>query len=95
MMAIIAMQPKMIVLDEPFTGLDIPTKAQLTRYLTRYQGGLVHISHDPSDLRQYDLLIWLEDGRLKAIGAAEDVLSRYETEMSKLGGLDDISYLAH
>lgn len=95
MMAIIAMQPKLIVLDEPFTGLDIPTKKQLTRYLTRYQGGLVHISHDPSDLREYNELIWLEDGRLKTTGAAKDVLSEYEAEMSKLGGLDDISNLAN
>lgn len=32
MMAILAMEPRLIILDEPFTGLDIPTKMQLTRY---------------------------------------------------------------
>jgi biotin transport system ATP-binding protein len=95
MMSIIAMKPRLIVLDEPFTGLDIPTKAQLIRYLTRYEGGLVHITHDPSDLFGYDQIVWLEDGTLKLLGDAKSTLGSYTSEMAKLGDLDDISDLSH
>ncbi|PTX75768.1 energy-coupling factor ABC transporter ATP-binding protein [Sulfitobacter mediterraneus] len=95
MMAIIAMKPRLIILDEPFTGLDIPTKAQLTRYLRRYQGGLLHITHDPSDLSGYEQIVWLEGGTVRSIGDARSVMTAYEMEMAKLGGLDDISDLTH
>ena len=94
LMAIVAMRPKLIILDEPFTGLDIPTKAQLNRYLSRYDGALLHISHDPRDLNGYDHIIWLEEGAVSCIGAPEDVLPKYVDEMNKLGGLDDISDLS-
>lgn len=93
LMAIVAMQPKLIILDEPFTGLDIPTKAQLNRYLSRYNGALLHISHDPHDLDGYGQVIWLEAGSVSAIGNAETVLPAYVNEMNKMGGLDDISDL--
>ncbi|KAG1649042.1 Energy-coupling factor transporter transmembrane protein BioN [Nymphon striatum] len=94
MMAIVAMQPRLIILDEPFTGLDMPTKAQLTRYLSRYHGGLVHISHDPIDLQGYEQIIWLDQGRLTEIGDALPILENYIARMKNLGGLDDISELS-
>jgi biotin transport system ATP-binding protein len=94
MMAIIAMAPRLIILDEPFTGLDMPTKTQLTRYLSRYHGGLVHISHDPVDLLDYEKVIWLDEGRLASMGEAAPVLNDYIRKMKELGGLDDISDLS-
>ena len=94
LMAVVAMGPKTIILDEPFTGLDIPTKAQLNRYLARYDGGLIHITHDPADLAGYDQVIWLEQGKLAQIGAAHDVLPAYIARMTALGESDDISDLA-
>lgn len=93
LMAIVAMRPKLIILDEPFTGLDIPTKAQLNRYLSRYSGALLHISHDPHDLEGYEQIVWLEAGSVSAIGDAETLLPAYVDQMNKMGGLDDISDL--
>ena len=95
MMAIIAMEPRLIILDEPFTGLDIPTKTQLTRYLSRSHGGLVHISHDPVDLLDYEKIIWLDEVRLVSMGEAVPVLNAYIARIEALGGLDDISDLSH
>lgn len=94
LMSVVAMQPRTIILDEPFTGLDIPTKAQLNRYLSRYQGGLLHITHDPDDLANYDQVIWLEQGEIKHVGATVETLARYVAQMKTLGGCDDISDLA-
>lgn len=94
LMAIVAMTPKLIILDEPFTGLDIPTKAQLTRALQQYQGSLLHITHDPADLAGYDHVIWLEQGKVVQSGGADDVLHAYVTEMTAIGGSDDIAVLS-
>ena len=93
LMAISAMSPNILILDEPFAGLDIPTRLQLQRHLNHYDGTLVHISHNPADLTDYDVVLWLDRGKIVEIGAAAGVLARFETEMIKLGGSDDISDL--
>lgn len=95
LMAIVAMQPKLIILDEPFAGLDIPTKLQLKRYLSQFTGNLIHISHDPDDLDNCDQLLWLEEGQVAEIGDAASVLPNYLKHMHTLGGSDDISHLSH
>lgn len=93
LMAVVAMQPKLIILDEPFAGLDIPTKRQLKRYLDKFSGCLIHISHDPSDVQDYDQLLWLEAGSIAASGSAQQVLPRYLEAMNRMGEGDDISEL--
>ncbi|SJL82613.1 energy-coupling factor ABC transporter ATP-binding protein [Vibrio palustris] len=94
LMAVVAMRPKLIILDEPFAGLDIPTKKQLQRYLDRFPGKLIHISHDPSDIEHYEQIVWLEAGQLERIGSPNDVLPHYLNTMNTLGDSDDISDLA-
>lgn len=94
LMAVLAMTPRILILDEPFAGLDIPTRMQLTRYLNRYDGTLVHVSHDPRDLAAYDHVLWIEGGQLKAQGAAPDILRRFTDEMTQQGEGDDISDLS-
>lgn len=93
-MSVFAMQPEMIILDEPFTGLDIPTRLRLNRVLEKYPGTLLHVSHDPADLQHYDHIIWLEKGRVYAEGRPEDLLPRYRDEMTRPGGTDDFLDLA-
>nr|WP_086939430.1 ABC transporter ATP-binding protein [Thaumasiovibrio occultus] len=95
LMAIVAMKPNLIILDEPFAGLDIPTKKQLQRYLDTFPGSLIHISHDPNDLDNYHQLLWLEGGKVAAFGTKDDVLPQYLAEMHRIGDSDDISILAH
>ena len=93
LMSVIAMKPALLVLDEPFAGLDIPTKAQLNRYLDLYQGSLFHITHDPSDLNAYDTLLWIDQGRVRLSGSRAEVLPTYLDAMNTLGEDDDLADL--
>ena len=92
LMSILAMTPRILILDEPFAGLDIPTRMQLARYLDRYDGTLVHVSHDPRDLTGYDHVLWLDRGVLQGQGG--DVLDDFTVEMTRQGEGDDISDLS-
>jgi biotin transport system ATP-binding protein len=94
LMAVVAMAPALLILDEPFAGLDAPTRMQLRRYLDLYDGAVLHISHEPADFDGYDRMLWLDQGRIRASGAAGEVLAAYATEMTRLGAEDDISDLA-
>lgn len=94
LMSVLAMDPAVILLDEPFSGLDIPTRAQLSRYLSKVGANILHISHDPSVLGTYDRVIWLEQGRVVGDGPARPVLADFSACMAELGGSDDISHIA-
>ncbi|OOY17081.1 cobalt ABC transporter [Thioclava sp. DLFJ4-1] len=94
LMAVSAMAPNLLILDEPFSGLDIPTKAQLGRALTLYRGTLMQVTHDPRELEHYDEILWLDQGRLRMHGAAREVLPVYVEEMTRAGEADDIAQLS-
>ena len=93
LMSIVAMKPKLLILDEPFAGLDIPTKAQMNRYLRLYQGSLLHITHDPGDLDGYDNMIWIDKGRIQMAGPRDAVMPAYLAAMQSQGESDDLSHL--
>ena len=94
LMSVLAMQPRVIVMDEPFSGLDIPTRLQLMRYLDGIAAQVVMVTHDPAQVRGFDCILWLEEGRLVAEGPPATVLPAFEGRMLEWGGLDDLSHLA-
>ena len=94
LMSVLAMRPRVIILDEPFAGLDIPTTQQLARVLEGLKGvTLVLITHQPSVLQGYDRVLWVEEGRIAQDGPVAEVLPAFETQMAALGGGDDLSDL--
>ncbi|WP_392663499.1 energy-coupling factor ABC transporter ATP-binding protein [Amaricoccus sp. B4] len=93
LMAVIAMAPRLVVLDEPFAGLDLPTTMRLSRHLDGLEAAVLHISHDLAALEGYERVIWLEGGRIAADGPPEAVLPAYRSEMERLGGADDLADL--
>ena len=94
LMSVLAMAPRVIVLDEPFAGLDIPTALHLRRILERLDVTLVLITHDPQVLTGFDEVIWLDQGRVVQAGAAQPVLAAFTNRMMQIGGEDDLSDLA-
>ena len=85
LMAVLAMEPALIVLDEPYAGLDIPTSMGLHKKLGELAQSLVLITHDPAALRDFDRVIWLQDGKVFKDGPATEVLAAFEAQMQVLG----------
>lgn len=88
LMAVLAMGPATILLDEPFSGLDLPTQTRLTRALHARPERLITITHDPAMLTDYARVIWLDAGRVRHDGPAQEVLAAFNAEMAHLGGMD-------
>ncbi|WP_151719895.1 energy-coupling factor ABC transporter ATP-binding protein [Gemmobacter serpentinus] len=94
LMAVLLMQPAILLLDEPFAALDLPTQARLTRRIAGLSQQVITISHDPASVTACDRVIWLEGGRIHADGAPEAVLPAFRAEMARLGDLDADTHLA-
>lgn len=88
LLAVLAMQPRTILLDEPFAGLDLPTQARLARELADLPQRLILITHDPKALLGYDRVIWLEDGQVRDDGPVAPIIAAFTAEMVRLGDAD-------
>ncbi|MCI0440062.1 MAG: ABC-F family ATP-binding cassette domain-containing protein [Chloroflexi bacterium] len=78
-------EPNVLVLDEPTTHLDIPSREALEQALSGYDGTLLFVSHDRRFISLLAEQIWtLEDG------AMEVFKGTFEEWQAQLGdGLDD------
>ena len=94
LLAVLLMGPAIILLDEPFAGLDLPTQTRLHRRLKTLPQQIITISHDPAAVADCDRVIWLDHGRIKADGPAKTVLAAFQTDMARIGGQDADTDLA-
>jgi len=88
LLSVLVMKPRLIVLDEPYAGLDIPTSVQLRRHLDSIDATVVHISHQPDTLMDYERVVWLDKGKIVLDGPAKSTLAEFETSMQSLGEND-------
>jgi ABC-type Fe3+/spermidine/putrescine transport system ATPase subunit len=77
----LAVQPKLLLLDEPFSGLDLASKASLCneilRLTTTLEVTLMLVAHDPFEAAALcSQVAVLEGGRISEIGALDHVLQR-------------------
>lgn len=89
LMAVLAMEPKAILLDEPFAGLDWPTSRRLFNWLSSLEQQLVLVTHDTNHLKDFDRILWLEKGQLVADGHPSDILPAYHEAMEALVNDED------
>ncbi|WP_316863476.1 ABC transporter ATP-binding protein [uncultured Cohaesibacter sp.] len=90
LMAVLAMEPKVIILDEPFAGLDWPTTKRLYRWLDALDQQLLMVTHDIEHLESYDRILWLEKGRIVGDGRPEAILPLYRKAMEALVDRDEL-----
>ena len=81
LMAVLAMTPDVIVLDEPYAGLDLVTSTQLQRTLDRLDQQLVMITHDTDLLKGFDRVIWMDQGQVLANDRPSQVIPKFIAEM--------------
>lgn len=75
---VLAMEPKLLILDEPFANLDYPSVLQVLRTLTTLQDEghtILLVSHEVEKILAHaDQVILMESGSVVADGAPADIL---------------------
>lgn len=91
-------QPRLLLMDEPLTGLDGERKQELLRYLIRLTREIdipvVYVSHDTDEIAAVaDHLALVEHGKLTAHGPLDELMMRLDLT-DRLGGFDAATRLA-
>ncbi len=81
LLSVLLMKPRVLLLDEPFTGIDIPTQLKLEHYLSSLKQTIIHVSHVPETFENYQRLIWMDEGIIQADGTPKTVIEKYRTTM--------------
>ena len=81
LLSVLLMKPRVLLLDEPFTGIDIPTQLKLEHYLSSLKQTIIHVSHVPETFENYQRLIWMDEGIIQADGTPKTIIKKYRTAM--------------
>lgn len=97
---ILAMEPEVILLDEPFANLDYPSTLSVIRALNTLHGKgytILVVSHEVEKfLFHADTLFILEEGRIKEKGRADEIyfkLLSYDIYLPKNASFEELSWL--
>jgi molybdate transport system permease protein len=92
----LARDPRIVLLDEPFSALDAPVRTELRRELRRLQHdtglGTVLVTHDPEEAAMLaDEIIVITNGRVLQAGPCATVYRRpASVEVGRLLGIDNL-----
>jgi molybdate transport system ATP-binding protein/molybdate transport system permease protein len=92
----LATDPRVVLLDEPFSALDAPVRAELRRELRRLQRdanlSTVIVTHDPEEAAMLaDEIVVLSDGQVLQSGSCRDVYQRpASVEIGRLLGIENL-----
>jgi ABC-type Fe3+/spermidine/putrescine transport system ATPase subunit/ABC-type sulfate transport system permease component len=92
----LAVDPRVVLLDEPFSALDAPVRAELRRELRRLQRAVnlstVLVTHDPEEAAMLaDEIIVVSDGQVLQSGSCRDVYQRpASVQIGQLLGIDNL-----
>lgn len=88
--AVLVMNPAVMVLDEPFSSLDLPTRRRLERLIAGLPQQVVMIAHEFDAFASFDRLIWLDAGRVRMDGPPGEVGPAYRADAEVRANADVI-----
>ena len=80
-------QPRLLLMDEPLTGLDLKSREEILPYLDRLHEELeipvFYVSHLPDEVaRLADHILVIDGGRIQAAGPVAELLTRIDLPMA-------------
>jgi molybdate transport system permease protein len=92
----LAVDPRVVLLDEPFSALDAPVRAELRREMRRLQREVslstILVTHDPEEAAMLaDEILVVSEGHVLQSGSCRDVFQRpASAEIGHLLGIDNL-----
>lgn len=81
-LALMIASPKLLLLDEPFASLDLPGQALLSMDIARANQQVIVSTHLLRHVRDFERVIWLDKGGVRADGSGQGVCAAYESDVA-------------
>ncbi|GLK74090.1 ABC transporter ATP-binding protein [Ancylobacter dichloromethanicus] len=75
--AVLVMEPAVLILDEPFSSLDLPTRRRLETLVAGLPQQVILVAHELDAFALYERVIWLHEGRVAMDGPPAAVIAAY------------------
>lgn len=85
-LSVLVMKPAVLVLDEPFSALDLPTRRRLERLLSELPQQLILVAHELDAFTAYDRVLWLDAGTIRMDGSPGEVVEAYRRAVEEEAG---------
>ncbi len=73
----------LLLLDEPFSSLDLPGQAQLDQEITQASQQVIVSTHVLQHIRHFERVIWLDQGAVRLDGPGHEVCAAYEADVAR------------
>jgi len=71
-----------LLLDEPFSSLDLPGQALLHKEIAAAPQQVIVSTHALNHVRHFERVIWLDKGQIRADGLGAEVCAQYEVDVA-------------
>lgn len=82
-LSLLIASPQVLLLDEPFASLDLPGQARLARDIAAAPQQILLSTHVLDHVRDFERVIWLEQGQLRGDGPGREVCSAYQAAVAQ------------
>jgi biotin transport system ATP-binding protein len=80
--SVLVMEPKIVVMDEPTTLLDLRNKNRVAKIIETLAQSIVLVTHDLDLISNFDRVIVFDDGKIVADDAPKQAVAWYKKQMS-------------
>ncbi|MFT4191468.1 MAG: ABC transporter ATP-binding protein [Comamonas sp.] len=81
LLALLIAAPRVLLLDEPYASLDLPGQARLAADIEATAQQVLVSTHVLSHVRDFERVIWIDHGQVRADGAGAAVCAAYEADV--------------
>jgi biotin transport system ATP-binding protein len=82
-LALLIASPRLLLLDEPFSSLDLPGQALLRADIDQAPQQVIVSTHVLEHVRHFERVIWLDQGQVRADGLGRSVCAAYEADIAQ------------
>ncbi|MEG0200968.1 MAG: ATP-binding cassette domain-containing protein, partial [Comamonas sp.] len=81
-LSLLIASPRVLLLDEPFASLDLPGQARLAQDIAAAPQQIIISTHVLDHVRDFERVIWLDQGQLRGDGPGREVCAAYEADVA-------------
>lgn len=91
LMALQITTPATLLLDEPYSALDLPSQLRLSVQIAATSQQIILSTHLLDHVQDFERVLWLDNGRLRADGPGREICAAYAQDVRERSALNTVA----